>query len=188
MERREAIKRTAYLMGGVVFAPSILGVLKGCAPTDEEWIPELFSREQAALTTALAGTIIPAGETPGAVEVGVPGFIEKMVKDIYTESQREDFLEGLNSFNQLSRDAHGNVFSELTEDEQYEFASSANKHAIESELQEGPQFFLIFKELTMIGFFTSEVGATQVLRHESVPGQYQGCIPFDDVGRTWATG
>lgn len=188
MERREAIKRTAYLMGGVVFAPSILGVLKGCAPTDEDWSPELFNREQAALTTALAGTILPAGETPGAVEVGVPGFIEKMVKDIYTESQREDFIEGLNDFNDKSRDAFGKVFSDLTEDEQYEFANSANKNAIESEAVEGPQFFLIFKELTMIGFFTSEVGATQVLRHETVPGEYRGCIPFDEVGRTWATG
>jgi len=187
MKRREAIKRTAYLMGGVVFAPSILGVLNGCTPSEGDWTPVLFNRNQASLTTALAGTILPAGETPGAVEVGVPGFIEKMVNDIYTDTQRSDFLEGLDAFNEKSRDAYGKVFSELTDDEKYEFAHAENKNAIEVEAEKGPQFFLIFKELTMVGFFTSEVGATQVLRYESVPGQYQGCIPFEDVGRTWAT-
>lgn len=187
MERREAIKRTAYLMGGVVFAPSILGVLNGCSPSEGDWNPVLFNRSQAALTTSLAGTILPAGETPGAVDVGVPGFIEKMVDEVYTEEQRQSFLDGLDAFNDQCRDAHGKVFSELTEQEQYEFASTANKNAIDNEATEGPQFFLIFKELTMVGFFTSEAGATQVLRYEAVPGQYQGCIPFEDVGKTWAT-
>jgi gluconate 2-dehydrogenase gamma chain len=40
----------------------------------------------------------------------------------------------------------------------------------------------------MIGFFTSEAGATRVLRHEHVPGFYDGCVPFEEIGRTWATG
>jgi gluconate 2-dehydrogenase gamma chain len=187
MERREAIKRTAALMGGVVFAPTILGVLKGCKPTTETWTPVLFNRNQAALTTALAGTIIPAGETDGAVEVGVPGFIESMVNEVYNEEQRESFLAGLDLFDEECRSESGSSFADLSDDEQFEFASLQNKNAIESEAAEGPQFFLIFKELTMVGFFTSEVGATEVLRYEPVPGIYEGCIPFEQVGRTWAT-
>jgi gluconate 2-dehydrogenase gamma chain len=187
IDRKEAIKRTAMLMGGVVFAPTMLGVLKGCRPSDDRWRPELFNASQAALTTALAQTIIPATDTKGAADVGVPGFIESMVKDIYTEEQRTSFLDGLNRFDERCREETGQNFARLNAEEQFEFASIENKNAIESEPAEGPQFFLIFKELTLVGYFTSEVGATQVLRYEEVPGIYEGCIPFEDVGRTWAT-
>jgi gluconate 2-dehydrogenase gamma chain len=187
IDRKEAIKRTAMLMGGVVFAPTMLGVLKGCTPRDEQWRPELFNAAQAAATIALAQTIIPATDTKGAADVGVPGFIESMVKDIYTEEQRTSFLDGLDRFNERCREETGQNFASLTAEEQLEFASLENRNAIESERAEGPQFFLVFKELTMVGYFTSEEGATRVLRYEDVPGIYQGCIPFDEVGRTWAT-
>ncbi len=43
------------------------------------------------------------------------------------------------------------------------------------------------KELTVVGFFTSEPGATQVLQYKAVPGSYKGCIPLAEVGKTWAT-
>lgn len=187
INRKEAIKRTAMLMGGVVFAPSILGVLKGCTPSEGEWTPELFNARQAALTTALAQTILPAGDTPGAADVGVPGFIESMVKDIYTDEQRDMFLDGLNAFDEKCEAETGSSFADLSAEEQFDFASLENREAIESEMADGPQFFLVMKELTMIGFFTSEVGATQVLRYEEVPGVYQECIPFEEVGKTWAT-
>lgn len=187
MERREAIKRTAALMGGVIFAPTILGVLKGCTPSAERWTPVLLNSNQASLATALAGTIIPETDTPGAVEVGVPGFIEKMVNEVYTEEQRNGFLTGLDLFDEECRKSTGSSFASLSADEQYEYAFQKNREAIEGERTDGPQFFLIFKELTMVGFFTSEVGATQVLRYEAVPGIYDGCVPFEEIGRAWAT-
>lgn len=187
IDRKEAIKRTAMLMGGVVFAPTMMGVLKGCSPSDERWQPELFNSDQAALTSALAATIIPSGETPGAADAGVPGFIESMVKDIYDDEQREMFLTGLDDFDAQCREETGESFADLSDDEQFEFASLKNEEAIRDEPSEGPQWFLVFKELTMVGFFTSEPGATEVLRYEDVPGVYQSCIPFEDVGRTWAT-
>ncbi|MFZ5999973.1 MAG: gluconate 2-dehydrogenase subunit 3 family protein, partial [Bacteroidota bacterium] len=48
-------------------------------------------------------------------------------------------------------------------------------------------FILMTKELTVSGFFTSEVGATQVLQYAPVPGAYHGCVPLAEVGKTWAT-
>lgn len=47
-------------------------------------------------------------------------------------------------------------------------------------------FFRTMKELTLAGYYTSEIGATQELRHAPVPGRYDGCLPFAEVGRTWA--
>lgn len=187
MERREAIKRTAALMGGLIFAPTMMGVLKGCTPTEGEWTPVAFSRQQADLVSALSETILPAGELPGAIDVGVPGFIDKMVDEVYDEEQERMFLEGLDQFERTCIEETGSSFSDLTPEEQFDYASAVNRDSIESEMVEGPQFFLIFKELTMVGFFTSEAGATQVLRYEQVPGYYDGCVPLEEVGRTWAT-
>jgi hypothetical protein len=182
IDRKEAIKRTAALMGGVVFAPTILGVLKGCTATPGGWSPELFNSRQAAFTVAMANTILP-----GASEQGVPAFIESMVKDIYTEEQREMYLEAMDEMMDKSVNETGSEFADLNADGQFEFATIENTNAIEAGYGAGPQFFLILKELTMVGFFTSEYGATEVLRYQEVPGDYQGCIPFEDVGKTWAT-
>ena len=187
MERREAIKRTAALMGGVIFAPSILGVLNGCTATGDSWKPVLFNRGQAKLTKALSETIIPETDTAGAIEVGVPGFIEKMVNEVYTEDQRLSFLDGLDTFDAECLNTTGKAYADLSIEEQLEYANEINRVAVADQSTAAPHFFLQFKELTMVGYFTSEVGATQVLRYEPVPGYYNGCIPFEDVGRTWAT-
>jgi hypothetical protein len=187
MERREAIKRTAALMGGLIFAPTMLGVLKGCTPSSGEWTPAVFTKEQANLVSALSETILPAGELPGAIDVGVPGFIDKMINEVYDEEQERMFVDGLDLFEKNCVEQTGKSFSDLTPEEQFEYASLINMESIEAEMMEGPQFFLIFKELTMVGFFTSEAGATQVLRYEQIPGYYDGCVPLEEVGRTWAT-
>ncbi|MBT2785000.1 MULTISPECIES: gluconate 2-dehydrogenase subunit 3 family protein [unclassified Halomonas] len=49
-----------------------------------------------------------------------------------------------------------------------------------------PHYFTMMKQLTLFGFFTSEVGATEVLRYEAVPGSYDGCAPYNGEP-AWAT-
>lgn len=186
IDRKEAIKRTGLLLGGVIFAPNILGVLKGCTAQTGDWNPVLFSRSQANTVTALADVILPADGTPAASEVGVPQFIETMVNETYTEEQREEFLAGLDKFSEDSRAEFDVDYSEGTDEQKYEFTYFQNRLAVEEPSGDAP-FILTFKELTMLGYFTSEVGATQVLRYEAVPGPYNGCMPFEEVGRTWAT-
>lgn len=190
MDRREAIKRTGLLMGGVVFAPSILGVLKGCTATPGlDWEPTLFSNKQAQLVTSLADVILPEDDTPSASQAGVPAFIESMVKDVYNEEQRQAFLDGLDNFGEESSIELEADFFDSSDDLKYEYAYGLNRFALEEGRGDdgGTPFILMFKELTMLGYFTSEPGATQVLRYLAVPGKYEGCIPFEEVGRTWAT-
>ena len=47
-------------------------------------------------------------------------------------------------------------------------------------------FWRTMKELTLVGYYTSEPGATQELRHEAVPGRYEACVPLAEIGRAWA--
>jgi len=194
MDRREALKRTAWIMGGVVSAPAIMGVLKGCAakPTID-WKPVFLSEDQGILVSEVAEIIIPKTDTPGAKETGVPGFIDLMMKDVYSKEDQDRFLKGLQEFDEAAKKEYGESFIELDAKDQTAFVKKVHDAAVEAERAATPApkrpFILMTKELTMLGFFTSEPGATQVLQYIAVPGSYKGCIPLSEAGngKTWAT-
>lgn len=48
-------------------------------------------------------------------------------------------------------------------------------------------YFKMMKELTLLGYFTSEIGATKALRYVAVPGHYDGCVPYKKGDKAWAT-
>ena len=193
MDRREALRRTALVMGGMLTASTITAILKGCkAEPALSWNPELFSEDQARVITRLTDIIIPKTNTPGAAETGVPYFIEQVVKDCYDQEEQKRFLDGLNEFMAGSEKAYGKSFLKLSEDKQEEYTVAVHRQAVEAEQAkvEGYKrpFILKCKELTMAGYFTSEPGATQVLQYEPVPGSYEGCITLEEAGwKAWAT-
>lgn len=193
MDRREALKRTALLMGGVVSAPAILGVLNGCtAKPDINWKPEFLTKDQASIVSEVAEIIIPKTDTPGAKDAGVPSFIDKILKDVYAQEDQERFTSGLTAFNEEASKAYGNEFLDLEAEQQQELVKKLHDEAIDAERTTDPApkrpFILMMKELTMLGFFTSEPGATQVLQYDAVPGAYKGCIPLSEAGngKAWA--
>lgn len=191
MDRREALRRTALLMGGAVSAPAIMGVLKGCtARPGVDWKPEFLNEEQASIITDVSEIIIPRTDTPGAKDAGVPSFIDQMLKEVYSEEDQKKFAEGLAAFNEGAEGEFGEAFAGLDDEDKAAYVRKVHDEAVNSteERSERP-FILTMKELTMLGFFTSEPGATQVLQYVPVPGAYKGCIPLSEAGngKTWAT-
>lgn len=181
-------------MGGVVSAPAIMGVLKGCtARPGVDWKPAFLTEDQASIVTQVSEIIIPRTDTPGAKDVGVPSFIDQMVNEVYSEEDQKWFTEGLAAFNETAKKEYGDDFADLDEEDQAAFVQRVHEEAVTAENTTDPAprrpFILLMKELTMLGFFTSEPGATQVLQYVPVPGAYKGCIPLSEAGngRTWAT-
>jgi gluconate 2-dehydrogenase gamma chain len=193
MDRREALRRTAWIMGGVISAPAIMGVLKGCtAKPTIDWKPVFVSEDQGILIGQVADIIIPKTDTPGAKEVGVPGFIDLMLKDVYTKEEQDKYLTSLKAFNEAAEKEHGDPFIELSPETQTAFVKKLHDEVVKDKSDKAPAyrpFIMTTKELTMLGFFTSEVGATQVLQYVAVPGSYKGCLPLAEAGngKTWAT-
>ncbi|MCS6975308.1 MAG: gluconate 2-dehydrogenase subunit 3 family protein [Cyclobacteriaceae bacterium] len=198
IDRREALRRTALVMGGMLSASTIAALLKGCkAEPALTWKPEFFTEEQARTITRLADIIIPRTDTPGAVETGVPYFIEQVVKDCFTEDEQKSFIDQLNAFISGSNEEFGSNFLKLSPEKQEAYVEAMHQKAVEGENDEGKDgkkekkerpFILKCKELTMAGFFTSEAGATQVLQYTSVPGSFKGCISVEEAGgKAWAT-
>jgi gluconate 2-dehydrogenase gamma chain len=193
IDRREALRKTALLMGAAVSASAMAGILNGCKSTPElNYKPVFFTEEQAMLVSELAGIILPKTDTPGAKEVGVPNFIDKVLKECYKKEDQERFLTGLTAFDEEAKKTYGDSFIYCKLEDQLALVKKANEEAVkEKKANYGvkPPFFYMTKELTMLGYFTSEVGATQVLQYEPVPGKYKGCIPLSEAGngKTWAT-
>jgi len=194
MDRREALKRTAWIMGGAVSAPVIMGILKGCtAKPTIDWKPVFLSSDQGVLVTQVAEIIIPKTDTPGAKDVGVPGFIDSIVKECFSKEDQDNFLSGLNAFDEEAKKEYGDPFAELDAKDQEAFVKKLHDAAVKAEKETTPApkrpFILAMKELTMSGFFISEAGSTQVLQYDPVPGAYKGCVPLKEAGngKTWAT-
>ena len=196
INRREALRYVAGLMGGALSAPAVLGVLSGCsAKPNASWKPVFLSDAQAAVVTEVAEIIIPRTDTPGAIDVGVPAFIDVMLKDAHAPTDQTRFTSGLAQFEEQAQRQYKGAFLKLEPAQRVAFVQSVHDAAVvEQEKLVLPAsrgqrpFVLMMKELTLLGFFTSEVGATQVLQYRQVPGEYRPCIPTAQAGngKTWA--
>ena len=61
----------------------------------------------------------------------------------------------------------------------------AVEYAKTKERTDAPHFFRLMKELTLIGYFTSEIGCTQARRYVAVPGSYAGDVPYTKGDKAW---
>jgi gluconate 2-dehydrogenase gamma chain len=192
MDRREAIQRTAMMLGYAVSASAIAGIMNGCKAAPElAFKPLFFSPEMAGMIAEISEIIIPKTDTPGAKDVGVPAFIDLMLKDCYKKEDQDRFVKGATDFDADAKATYGDTFVYCDAEKQKELVLKYHGEAIAAMKSETPPkdrpFILMVKELTMLGFFTSEPGATQVLQYNPVPGSYKGCVPLSEVGRTWAS-
>ena len=200
MNRREAIQRTALVLGYAVSAPLAAAVLNGCKAKPElTYVPKFLNEDLARLVSALTETIIPRTDTPGAIDAGVPGFIDDLLSTVYSNEQQNNFIDGITAFAIEAKSALGKNFEEATPEEQLSFVQKKNSETLSGGATAGSEgwwaagtgkdkpFFLEIKELTLLGFFTSEAGATQVLQYNQVPGPFKGCVPLTQVGKAWAT-
>jgi gluconate 2-dehydrogenase gamma chain len=197
MNRRELLERVAWMMGGAISAPAIMGILQGCSAKHEAtWQPAFLSESQGAVVADVADLMIPRTETPGAIDVGVPAFIDTMLKDVYPADAQKRFLDGIAPFQAQAMQQTGTDYLKLKADQRMTFIQTLHDEAVAAEraLKDAGEkpirpFILMVKELTLLGFFTSEPGATQVLQYVAVPTAYHGCIPLSQAGngKTWAT-
>ena len=195
MERREALKLSAMLMGGSLSGLVFTGMLQGCkVDTSRDWTPLLFSREQAETVAELAEHILPKTDTPGAKDVMVDRFMDKLIFDCYPEAAQKDFLSGLQAFENLCQDRFGKGFAEcsgeerdaiLQEQEAIPYIPAmylwGNKVKDEGETS----FYRQFKGLALFGYFSSEEVGKNVLNYDPVPGKFIGCMPLSEVGSAW---
>lgn len=197
MNRRELLKGIGVLLGGSVSPAVVSAVMadEGRQTTGGKWKPQTLSSDQDRLVTAIAEAIIPATDTPGAAEARVNEFVDLLLSEWLDEEVVQRFLAGLAELDSRSRDQPGRPFVDLTPDEQLALLAPLDQEVIElrraakeaglNRVEDLP-FFGLMKELTLVGYYTSEIGMTQELLHPEITSTYSGCVPYDEIGRSWA--
>jgi gluconate 2-dehydrogenase gamma chain len=198
MNRRELIQRTTLALGYTLSGSTLTALLSGCEVKHTiSYAPTFFTEEQAIVMGDLAEVILPRTTTPGAKDVGVPAFIDNFVREIYSKEDQEKFKTDLDAFNEGTRGKLFKKFSECLPEEQKRYTEKIHSAAIADAgiTSEGwwntakveRPFILKMKELTILGFFSSQKGATEVLQYNVAPGAFKGCVPLNEVGKAWAT-
>ena len=188
MNRREALQRVALLLGGAISAPAIQAALSDWRP-GPHYTPTTLTPEQFDLVASLADLIIPATETPGARGVGVPEFIDLLLTESYLPQVRDRFLAGLSAFAEQFRQKYHKPFLQGKPEQQAEMLTELDREAVAARLSGAADlpFFGMMKELTLIGYYTSVVGANDELQFQPATNRFDGCIPLERVdGRSWA--
>ena len=194
MQRRELLKISTLLLGAGVSASLSRAVLAGVDVSPGAAFSN-FAESQRLAVEILCDMIIPTTDTPGAVEAGVPDFVATIVFDWYTESERTAFFDGLRALDAYCLASEQVPFHEASETNR--IAALREQEQIAGGYQPAPTpfglppdqpdapFFSKVKALVVLGYYTSEVGATQELIYMPVPGEFKGNVEFAQVGRQW---
>lgn len=190
ISRREAVQLVSAMLGGVTL---VGGEALWRAPAQA--MPALrqpggWTPAQVALLDEAAETILPRTATPGAKDAHCGTFIALMVTDTYEAAHQRIFRRGLVELDAAARAAHGSRFVELTPPQRLALVERFDREAFQfmrgRPADEPPHWFRMLKELTLLGFFTSEVGMTQALRYVESPGRFDPCVPYAPGDRDWA--
>jgi len=190
MNRRELLKMISAVTGTAMIGGTAIGtstLLSGCATTAPA-TPISLTAADIALLDEVAETILPRTDTPGAKDAEVGKFMAVYVPDCYTLEEQAVFYKGLSSLETSSQKTYNRSFMALSPIERQTFITQLDQEArVPKSEGESAHYFTMIKQLTLFGFFTSEVGATQVLRHMPVPGHFDGALPYEEGDRAWAT-
>ena len=192
MNRRQFMQLSALVLaGGAVSGPRLAVDQQQLFVLGRSFIEQpvdLFSSAQRKLLQAAVETIIPRTDTPGALDASVDRFIELCVAQFMTEPERTVFIAGLDELVNAVDQQQSDLITLLTELEEQH--SDAVWYQLGNRVGNGfdssAPFICQLKELTVVGFFMSEVGATQVLRHNPMPGQFDGDTMLASDQPSWA--
>lgn len=164
MNRRTAIRDMVIFAGGVTLLPACTGAGdKASVALDKIDI----SATQEQLLAAIAGTIIPKTDTPGADETGAHLFVLTMVDDCYEKEDQDKFVSGLNELEKAAKKRFGNSFLKCKRDEREQLLEDA-----EDEKGFTPEvyaFYKIMKQRTIQAYTTSQYVLDNVKHYTLIP-------------------
>ncbi len=141
-----------------------------------------LSAERFALLEQITEVMIPSTDTPGAIAAGVPAFIRQMLDEWASPATRIEMAEVLEGVEKHAWAKFGAAFVELPPERRHEVVRGFDEDRVgRQDLAYGK-----FKYLVLAGYYHSEIGATQELRYELVPGAWRACVPFSEIGRATA--
>ena len=187
--RREAIRRVSALLGGAALIGQSAW-LAGCAAGTARVAARCSRDARSSCSTRSRTRSCPTTKTPGAKAAGVGLFIAMMVTDTYDPREQAVFRDGLEALERESRMQNGGGFMASSPAQRLTLLERLDSEAIEYMRRPGsdarPHYFRMIKELTLLGYFTSEIGYTQAMRYVETPGRFEPRITYTAGDKAWA--
>jgi Gluconate 2-dehydrogenase subunit 3 len=191
MNRREAL---LALGGAAVLADPLFAASRSLhARLTSGAALKVLDPHQNDTVVAIAEMIIPATDTPGATDAKVNEFVDLALSDWLDADGRKKFLDGLAEVDDRSRKRFTKDFTTSSAEQRVELLElldaevaglrDADKQGTHREPTASQGFFQMMKRLTLLGYFTSEVGVTEELHNPIIPGRYDGCVLLDQRGK-----
>jgi hypothetical protein len=189
MTRRRLLEQMGIALGGALSGGVVSAVLGGCKPRSPagSWTPRTLTSDQDALVVEIAERILPATETPGATDARVNEFVDTLLTDWLGDAERDRFLDGLTALDAEAVRRFDRPFVDLSQERQIALLEPLDVEAAElrraaagarEEVDEMP-FFGLMKEMTLVGYYTSEIGMVEELQHTGFTGTFDGCVPLE---------
>ncbi|MDQ6479155.1 gluconate 2-dehydrogenase subunit 3 family protein [Dyadobacter sp. LHD-138] len=189
MNRRDAIKSVAFMMGGTFSAPTLLAMnhWESNAATKASIADFTLTENQKLIVAEVAELIIPKTSTPGAKDTGVPAFIVMMLRDCYKQAEHISFVEGIKELEQkqflsLNQALRTDILKEVERNaveqmkvyqvQQTKMGDNEDREQMAAQAK-GLPYWRLMKELTMLGYFTSEEGIKSSFEYVPIPGKLE---------------
>jgi gluconate 2-dehydrogenase gamma chain len=194
MHRRDMLRLLSTTAIAPVLSPEIFTLLQQAQPPSNYTLRSL-NPQQNEMVVVMTELIVPATDVPGAKAARVNEFIDVILTEWATAEQRGEFLTGLAGVDTLSNKLFGKKFVEASPEQQgallrsmddevdWGLAPWRNRNNVPVSWRESHlrgEFFRSFKSITLSGYYTSEIGFTQDLKLEIIPGAQHGCVPVPD--------
>ena len=188
MDRRSFLGGTFSAIGLVgastLFEQKVWAEALGFEPSsDNEFQGVLFTPRQMNILRVLTDLVLPETETPGGVEAGVHQFLDHQLSACYAEKDQQKTQLLLLKLDERSEALYQQTFLAISPDQQQDMLR--NLENMDGFSEEEKDAFVFTKILMAFGYFTSEIGATQALSYQAIPGGFVGSIPYASVGKAW---
>jgi hypothetical protein len=188
MHRREALRLLASAATLPLLSREALSLFQAVhEQIPEQPVRKTLNPQQNATVTTIAELIIPQTDTPGAKAAQVNEFIDLILTEWYDEEEKSIFMTGLADVDSRTRDLYGKDFVDCIEKQQVEILQALDDEVAAREENarrrrtHPPQknFFFMMKQLTLVGYYTSQVGFEQELHGEIIPSRHAACVPLE---------
>lgn len=144
-----------------------------------------LSASHMVLLTALVDTIIPQTETGGAVAAGVPAVLQSLVKDWGDANFQNYWTSGMDALGKTMTAKAGQDFAKMSPKQRESLLGKYDSDVFAGKTSDN--FYKDMKRTAATAYYMSEIGASEELAYEAVPGEWKGCVPLADYPKTWAT-
>jgi len=190
MHRREMLRMLAAGAALPALSTDMFALFRGAHPADGYALRTL-NPHQNATVVAMIDQIIPETDTPGAKGARVNEFIDVILTEWANDIERKNFLDGLAGVDKKSNELFAKDFADALPAQQLTLLRAMDEAAAFAAINRPPRppdyedhdrqlegdFFSVFKNITLHGYYTSEIGFTQELKLQIIPGAQHGCVP-----------